>query len=61
MKLTTPAAGAAAERQAITRAIKRHPEWELADVLLFIKGRTARYQKKPGGLGRKKSSATRSY
>ena len=60
MKLTTPADGAAAERQALLRYIRRRRKTarlvdalDLMEIESWIRERHTRYQAKPGGLGRK--------
>ena len=63
--LKTPADGANAERQAILshirRVYKRGSIFNTLDnMVVWIKGRSERYQKKPGGLGRA-SSATQKH
>lgn len=59
MTLKTPADGAAAERQAIIRYLRRRrktarlvDELDLMEIEQWIRARHERYQAKPGGLGR---------
>lgn len=57
--MKSPAEGAAAERQAITRHLRRIRKGgativDLDDLLMWIRARHLRYQAKPGGLGRRK-------
>ena len=60
MTLTTPADGAAAERRAILRYLRRRRKTarlvdalDLLEIEQWILERHQRYQAKPGGLGRK--------
>lgn len=63
MTLKTPADGAAAERQAILRYIRRRRKaarlvdaLDLMEIEQWIRDRHERYQARPGGLGRKPKS-----
>lgn len=60
MKLTTPAAGAAAERQAILRYLRRRRKKarlvdaiDLLEIEQWLMKRTNRFYARDGGLGRK--------